>query len=132
MVGSVGDMSSHTSSPVRQWGGVASSQVETAGAAVRDFAQSFSFFKGQMDSETGMYVILLRDTANGEVRVQIPAQRAASSYRKSQSMGGPPEQGGQDSPRHASPVVSGTDRTEAGTAKTAGSATAPGVSRGGE
>ncbi len=131
MVGSVGDMSSHASSPTRQGGGVAPSRVETASAAapVRNPAESFSFSKGQMDSETGMYVILLRDSASGEVRVQIPAQRAASTYRKSQTITGPAE-GGQDRPRHTSPAVSGTNRTEVDTPTTAGTATAPDVARG--
>ncbi|MEE9544740.1 MAG: hypothetical protein V3V55_03980 [Rhodospirillales bacterium] len=104
---------------MRQRGGVARARVETAKAAVpaRRFAESFSFSKGQIDPETGVYVILLRDSATGEVRVQIPAKRAASNYRKSQSIGGPEQggHGGEDKPRPVSPEAPETDRSEENT-----------------
>ncbi len=112
---------------MRRGSGVAQARVEMAKAAVpaRRFAESFSFSKGQIDPETGVYVILLRDKATGEVRAQIPAERAAGNYRKSQSVGGPEQggQGGEDKPRRVSPAgpetvspaVPGTDRTKANT-----------------
>jgi hypothetical protein len=135
MVDSVVDKSFHANSPMRQKVSVAPGRVETGkvAAPVRNRAESYSFTKGQVQSGTGMYVVLLRDTADGEVRVQVPAERAASTYRKSQSIAGPVQgsQGGEAKPRQTSPAVSGTDRSEANTQETPPS-TAPGIARGDE
>ncbi len=107
---------------MRRGSGVARARVEATKAAVpaRGPAESFSFSKGQIDPETGVYVVLLRDRVTGEVQTQIPAKRAASNYRKSQSTGGPEQgghggHGGEDKPRPVSPEAPETDRSEENT-----------------
>lgn len=89
MVISVVNNSPQVNPPTRQRAEAAPAVVETTVAAAspaRSFDESFSLTKGQVQADTGLYVVLMRDSVSGEVRVQIPNEKAASTYRKTQSI----------------------------------------------